>query len=138
VIHISATLRTLISGAVFAQVTGGGTELMQRAKAPLSCPLCKSRFSWREFLNVGRACPHCKVPLGQPYWYRVLLVAAGLCVGSYVMYAGYTGPDASGWLIVGLPFAFVAAIVTQAVILRLFPPKLAPHAEGSTWLKLSE
>ncbi|HEV2699355.1 MAG TPA: hypothetical protein VGU90_15280 [Terriglobales bacterium] len=61
---------------------------------------------------------------------------AGLSVAGYVMYAGYTGPDASGWLIVGLPFAWVAAIVTQVVILRVFPPKLAPHAEGSTWLKL--
>ena len=133
-IHIAA-----LAVAVFAQVTTGGwTELTQRAKAPLSCPLCKSRFSWHEFLNAGRACLYCKVPLGHPYWYRVSLGAASLSVGGYVMYAGYSGPDDSGWLIVGLPFAFVAAIVTQAVILRLFPPKLAPHAEGSTWLKLSE
>jgi hypothetical protein len=139
VTHISAALRTLISGAMFAQVTAGGwSELTQRAKAPLSCTLCKSRFSWREFLDAGRACPDCKVPLGQPTWYRVLLAAAGLCVAGYVMYAGYTGPDASGWLIVGLPFALIAAKVTQAVILRLFPPRLDPHAEGSTWLKLSE
>ncbi len=129
----------LISGAVFAQVTTGGwSELTQKAKAPLSCPLCKSRFSWRELINAGRACSHCKVPLGIPYWYRVLLGAAGLCVGGYVMYAGYTGPEASGWLIVGLLFAFVAGFVTQVVILLLFPPKLAPHAEGSTWLKLSD
>ena len=78
------------------------------------------------------------MPLGQPYWYRALLATAGLCVGAYVMYAGYTGPDASGWLIVGLPFACAAAIVTQVVIVSLFPPKLAPYAEGSTWLKLSE
>jgi hypothetical protein len=138
VTHISAALRIVISGAVFTQVTTGGwSELTQRAKTPLICPLCKSRFSWREFLNAGKDCPHCRVPLGHPYWYRVLLAAAALCVGGYVMYAGYTGPDDSGWL-VGLPFAFVAAMITQVLIVRLFPPKLAPHAEGSTWLKLLE
>ena len=44
-----------------------------------------------------KSLPQCKVPLGHPYWYRVFLAVAGLCVGAYVMYAGYTGPDASGW-----------------------------------------
>jgi hypothetical protein len=55
------------------------------------------------------------------------------------MYAGCKGggPDANGWLLAGLPFAFVAGIAAQAFVLRVFPPKLAPHAEGSTWLKLT-
>ena len=53
------------------------------------------------------------------------------------MYAGYKGPDASGWLIAGLPFACVAGIAAQIFMQLVFPPKLAPHAEGSTWLKLS-
>jgi hypothetical protein len=136
----AALLQVFIPGAIFAQVTSGGlTEVMQRAKAPLRCPLCKARFSRREFQNVGRACPHCKVPLGYPYWYRVLLVAAYLCAGGYVMYAGCKGggPDANGWLLAGLPFAFVAGVVAQVLVLRVIPPKLVPHAEGSTWLKLT-
>jgi hypothetical protein len=55
------------------------------------------------------------------------------------MYAGIKGggPDAHGWLLVDLPFAFVAGIAAQAFILRVFPPRLAPHAEGRTWLKLT-
>ena len=49
------------------------------------------------------------------------------------MYAGCKGggPEANGWLLAGLPFAFVAGIAAQAFVLRMFPPKLAPHAEGS-------
>jgi hypothetical protein len=52
------------------------------------------------------------------------------------MYAGYqySGP---GWLLLGWPFAMVFGIWAQVVILRAFPPKLEPFAEGSTWLKLS-
>jgi hypothetical protein len=52
------------------------------------------------------------------------------------MYKGYQayGP---GWLLMGLPFAFVAGVFVQGTILRAFPPKLEAHAEGSTWLKLS-
>jgi hypothetical protein len=131
-------MHVLVSGAVLAQVTTGGwSELKQRAKDPLSCPLCKSRFSWREFQGAGRSCPHCRVPLGHPYWYRVLLIFAYLGAAGYVMYAGCKGPNANGWLLAGLPFACVAGIAVQALILRVFPPKLAPHAEGSTWLKLS-
>ena len=64
------------------------------------------------------------------------MVTVGLCAAGYVMYAGYKGPDSSGWLIAGLPFAFVAAMATQVVVQVVFPPKLAPYAEGSTWLKL--
>ena len=81
--------------------------------------------------------PHCKVPLGSPYWYRVLLVVIGLSAAGYVMYAGCRGENANGWLIAGLPFAFVAAIAAQEIVLRIFPPKLEPHAEGGTWLKLT-
>jgi len=89
--------------------------------------------------RADRVCPHCKVPLAYPYWYRVLLVAVYLCTAGYVMYAGIKGggPDANGWLLLGLPFAFLAGIAAQALILRIFPPKLAAHAEGSIWLKLT-
>lgn len=117
-------------------------DLRQKAQSlgrPLECPLCSFRFSFRHLQRAGRACPHCKVPLGYPYWYRLLLAAVGLCTAGYVMYAGCKGggPDANGWLLVGLPFAFVAGIAAQVFVLRVFPPKLAPHAEGSAWLKLT-
>jgi hypothetical protein len=54
------------------------------------------------------------------------------------MYAGIKGggPDANGWLLVGLPFAFIAGIAAQSIVIRVFPPKLEAYAEGSTWLKL--
>jgi hypothetical protein len=78
--------------------------------------------------------------LGYPYWYRIFLLAVGLGAGVYVMYAGCKGggPDANGWLIAGLPFALAAAIAAQVFVQLAFPPKLAPHAEGNTWLKLSD
>lgn len=104
-------------------------ELRQEAQThgrPLKCPLCSFRFSFRHLDRAGRACPQCEVPLGYPYWYRVLLVTVYLCAAGYVMYAGYTGPDASGWLIASLPFTFVAGIAAQIFIQRVFPPKLAP------------
>ena len=116
-------------------------ELRQKAQTlgrPFKCPLCSFRFSFSHLHRAGRACPHCKVPLGYPYWYRVLMVGVGLCAAGYVMYAGYRGPDANGGLIAGLPFAFVASIAAQVFMQLVFPPKLAPHAEGSTWLKLSQ
>jgi hypothetical protein len=106
-------------------------------RRPLKCPLCAFRFSFRHLRRAGSFCPHCKVPLGYPYWYRVLLIAASLGVAGYVMYAGCQGPDANGWLLAGLPFAFVAGIAAQVFVIRVFPPKLQPHAEGSTWLKLT-
>lgn len=143
-IHIGGTaFGALFFTGIFAQVTTGGwLELKQRVTGPLirplRCPLCKHRFTWRTFQSTGKLCPKCKVPLGAPYWYRVLLVFAYLCAAGYVMYWGCRGPDANGWLLAGLPFAFIAGIAAQVVILRMFPPKLAPHAEGSTWLKLSD
>jgi hypothetical protein len=51
------------------------------------------------------------------------------------MYVGYQRA-VTGWLLVGLPFAGVFGILTQGIILRIFPPKLEAYAEGSTWLKL--
>lgn len=79
------------------------------------------------------------MPLGEPYWYRVLLLFVSLSAMGAVMYAGCRGggPEANGWLLAGLPFAFVAGMTAQVFFFRVFPPKLAPHAEGSIWLKLT-
>jgi len=51
------------------------------------------------------------------------------------MYRGYQtwGPN---WLLLGLPFAAAAGLITQGMILRACPPKLAAHAEGNIWLNL--
>jgi hypothetical protein len=93
---------------------------------------------FRHLRRASRACPHCKVPLGYPYWYRVSLFAVYLCVGGYIIYAGCKdNPEWFGWLFVGMPFAAVAGFMAQVFTLRVFPPKLAPHAEGNTWLKLT-
>ena len=119
---------------------GRSLELRQRAEKisrPLKCPLCGFRFSFRHLQAAGKACPYCTVPLGYPYWYRLLLLAAYLSAAVYVMYAGLQGENANGWLLVGLPFAFVAGIVAQVLVLRVLPPKLEAHADGSTWLKLN-
>lgn len=115
-------------------------ELRQKAQTlgrPLACPLCGFRFSFRHLNRSGRACPSCKVPIGYPFWYRALLAIAYLVAAGWVMYAGYQGENPQGWLLVGLPFAFIAGIVVQGLILRIFPPKLEAHAEGDTWLKLT-
>ena len=42
-----------------------------------------------------------------------------------------------GWLLIGWPFRLAAAFIVQGFILRAFPPKLEPHAEGTIWLKLT-
>ncbi|HZD94393.1 MAG TPA: hypothetical protein VE133_09070 [Candidatus Sulfotelmatobacter sp.] len=52
-----------------------------------------------------------------------------------VMYIGYQGMG-SGWLLLGLPFALLAALITQAAGYVILSPKLQAHAEGGTWLKL--
>jgi hypothetical protein len=114
-------------------------ELRQKAQAigrPLSCPLCGFRFSFRHLGRSGKACPRCKVPIGYPFWYRVLLVAAGLLAQACVIYKGYQSYG-TGWLLVGWPFAFVAGFALQIFIQRVVPPKLEAHAEGNTWLKLT-
>jgi len=66
----------------------------------------------------------------------MILYMAYLCAAGWTMYKGYevTG---TGWLLAGLPFAFVSGIVVQGAILRAFPPKLEAYSEGSTWLKLT-
>jgi len=114
-------------------------EMRQKVRAigrPLTCPLCQHRFAWRHLRRTGRTCPHCKTPIGIPFYYRALLCVAGWCAMGWVMYKGYHayGP---GWLLIGWLFGFVAAIFVQQAVLRAFPPKLEAHAEGSTWLKLS-
>lgn len=54
----------------------------------------------------------------------------------WITYLGYeySGP---GWLLIGWPFTVVAVLVAQTAITFIFPPKLKPYAEGSTWLKLT-
>lgn len=52
------------------------------------------------------------------------------------MYRGYQ-LYGSGWLLAGLPFAWVVGLIVQGAVIRAIPPKLEAHAQGSTWLKLS-
>ena len=103
---------------------------------PLSCPLCQSRFRYRDYSQAARTCPDCKIPLGFPFHYRLLLSTAYLVVAAWIMYLGYqsAGP---AWLLLGLPFAFVFGLSAQRLILRAIPPKLEPYAGGPTWLKLT-
>lgn len=113
-------------------------EMRQKVREigrPLICPLCQHHFAWRHFRRTDTY-PKCKTPIGIPFYYRALLAVAGWCAMGWVMYKGYQayGP---GWLLMGLPFAFVAGVFVQGAILRVFPPKLQAHAEGNTWLKLS-
>jgi hypothetical protein len=117
-------------------------ELRQKAQSvgrTLRCPLCSFRFSFRHLNRAGRTCPHCKVRLGYPYWYRALLFGVYQCAAVGLIYVRCkgTGPDWFGYFIVSLPFAAVAGFAAQVFMLRVFPPNLAPHAEGSTWLKLT-
>jgi hypothetical protein len=76
------------------------------------------------------------VPVGFPFLYRLILFSAYLFAAGWTMYKGYQyiGPN---WLLMGWPLAMVVGVFAQRAILRAFPPKLEPHAEGSTWLKLT-
>jgi hypothetical protein len=115
-------------------------ELRQKAAnigRPLNCPLCGFRFAFRHLVRAGKACPRCKVPIGYSFSYRAVLAITGWSVMAWVMYKGYQGGGGAGWLLIGWPFALVAAIAVQIFIQRMFPPKLEPHAEGHTWLKLT-
>ena len=116
-------------------------QLRQKAQSigrPLECPVCGFRFAFRHHERAGRCCPQCKVPIGYPPWYRKLLGGIGILTALLVMYFGSPGGDAAnGWLLVGWPFAFIAAVGVQGFVLRAFPPKLEAHAEGDTWLKLT-
>lgn len=117
-------------------------ELRQKVKSigrPLTCPICHYRFAWRHYNKTAKACPHCKVQLGCPFYYRAILAVVAWSLMAYVMYWGYQqgGSDGAGWLLIGWPFALVIGLFGQAMVLRAFPPKLEPYAEGSTWLKLT-
>ena len=114
------------------RVRHGSAEIVDM-KRSLTCARCNFHFSWSEFRLANRCCPYCNVPLGIPFSYRLLLATGYLCAGAWVMYAGYTEP---AWLPLGLPFAFIAGVITQSLILRIVPPKLQPHAQGNIWLKL--
>jgi len=60
---------------------------------------------------------------------------ASLSAMGWVMYQGYVS-FGTGWLLIGLPFAFVVGMIALLTILVTFPPKLEPHAEGNIWLNL--
>ena len=103
---------------------------------PLTCPMCQFRFAYRHYSRSVRTCPRCKVPLGFPTYYRVILFIASEGVSFGTIAYGYMkqGP---GWLLIGWPFGLAAAFIIQGFILRAFPPKLEPHAQGNIWLKLT-
>ena len=114
-------------------------ELRQSAARigrPLKCPACSFRFAFRHHLRRGGQCPRCKLQLGFPAYYRAILFIAseGVLLGTVAWGYMKQGP---GWLLIGWPFGLAAAFAAQAFILRAFPPKLEPHAEGNIWLKLT-
>jgi len=107
---------------------------LRSTERSLVCPLCQVQFSYRDYVGVARTCPRCRVPLGLPFYYRVILIVAYLAVAAFVVYKGYDG--IAGFL-VSLPFAAIFGLVAQVAILRTFPPNLQPYADGGTWLKLN-
>ena len=121
-------------------MTRNWLELRQKVAnigRPLKCPLCGFRFAFRHLVRAGKTCPRCKVPIGYSFSYRALLALAGYGVMAWVMYEGYQGGNGAGWLLIGWPFALVAAFAVQILIQRVFTPKLEAHSEGNTWLKLT-
>lgn len=107
---------------------------LSSAEHSLACPLCQFRFSYRDYAGAARTCPSCKVPLGLPLYYRIILIVAYLAVAAFVVYKGY---DGIGGFLVSLPFAAIFGLASQVAILRTFPPSLQPYADGGTWLKLN-
>jgi hypothetical protein len=81
--------------------------------------------------------PECKVPIGYSFGYRAALATAGWSSMAYVMYWGSQGENGAGWLLIGGPFAFAAALAIQVVIQKIIPPRRDVHAEGNTWMKLN-
>jgi hypothetical protein len=135
--YAQASVLLACCSAIVAQVTTG--EWGQQAKEfqrRLVCPLCSFHFSHREHNRAGRTCPNCKVSVGIPFYYRVILASVGYFFMALVMYVGYQDMG-STWLLMGLPFAQLAALIIQAAGYIILPPRLQAHAEGGTWLKLS-
>ncbi len=102
----------------------------------LTCPLCESCFSYQQYFQAMRTCPHCDVPIGFPSFYRITLSIAYLLVAGLTMCLGYQSMGPS-WLLLGLPFAWVLGMLAKGVVLRFVPPKLVAYAENPTWLKLN-
>ncbi len=114
-------------------------QLRQKARntgRPLVCPVCHFRFAYRQYDRAAKTCPNCKVPLGLPLYYRVILGIVGLSAAAWTMYWWYEGEGPNG-LLYGLPFAMVFALVAQGLVSRVFPPKLEAYSESDTWLKLT-
>ena len=103
----------------------------------LACPVCKLRFTRRHFIRTGRACPHCKTPVGYSLPYRVLLICVNLLIGAKFVYSGLIAKDFGVFLLAMLSWVVVGAIA-QIIVLQTFPPKLQAYAEGQTWLKLTK
>ncbi len=127
----------------WAEVAGLRTErwlrlrqTAQKIGRPLTCPLCQFRFEYRHHFRSARACPRCKVALGFPFYYRVILSVVGLCPMGWSMYRFYVSMGPNG-LLLAMPVGLVLALLAQIVVLRAFPPKLQAYAESDTWLKLT-
>jgi len=105
------------------------------SERPLACPLCRYRFSFRDYVGAERTCPSCKVPIGLPFYYRFILTAASLTVFVLILCKGYY--DGIGGFMVSLPFAALFGFIAKVAILRMFPPRLQAYAEGSISLALN-
>ena len=111
-------------------------QIVERTGRPLTCPLCSFRFAHRHRFRSAGTCPRCKVPVGFPFYYRVILSVGYLSGAAYTMYRGYVGIGPS-WLLLGGPVAMIVGLMVHGSILRAFPPKLEAYSEGNTWVKLS-
>lgn len=110
-------------------------QKISRTELPLACPLCQYRFNFGDYVRAERTCPSCKVPIGMPFYYRVILTTACLTVFVLILCKGYY--SGIGAFMVSLPFAGLFGFVAKVAILRVFPPKLEAYADGSVSLALS-
>jgi hypothetical protein len=129
------TSRVLLRHCRSSHYWGMGTR-RKNSNGGWSAPLCSFHFSHREHNRAGRTWPNCKVSVGIPFYYRVILASVGYFFMALVMYVGYQDMG-STWLLMGLPFALLAALIIQAAGYIILPPRLQAHTEGGTWLKLS-
>ena len=104
-------------------------------EGPLTCPLCQFRFSFRDYVSAAKTCPSCKVPIGLPFYYRAIMVAASLTVFGFILYAGYR--EGIGGFVVSLPFAALFGFIAKVAVLRMFPPRLQAYADGNISLALN-
>lgn len=102
---------------------GHWLELRQKATnigRPLTCPLCRFRFAYRRLRRAGQTCPHCKVPVGFPAYYRWILYTVYLFVAGLTMYKGYENVG-TGWLLLGWPLRWYLESLRRELSSELFP-----------------